>query len=152
MSRIMPIQQRTLPARRGVTIVPVIAVFMVAITLAAAWAKGTVGRFRDQQLREEHVQVEWLATSGVRRATARRAADPDYAGESWRIPADELGLRGDAEVQIRIETREPVAGESADATPVLQIIAVARYPANLPRVRATRTVPFNPSANEEPAT
>jgi type II secretory pathway component PulK len=152
MSRSVPFPRRTLPPRRGAALIPVIAVFMVAITLAGAWARGTVARFRDQQLCEERAQAEWLAAAGVRRAAARQSAEVDYAGESWRIPGDELGLARDAEVQIRIEPAAAVAGGTSNAESVLQIIAVASYPADEPRVRATRTVTFPTPANEEPAT
>jgi hypothetical protein len=49
------------------------------------------------------VQTAWLAESGLERAAERLAADPAYAGETWKIAADRLGGLDAAAVVIRVK-------------------------------------------------
>ena len=50
------------------------------------------------------MQAQWLAEAGVERAVARLAANADYAGETWNIPAEELAGGEAAVVRIHAET------------------------------------------------
>jgi len=58
-----------------------------------------------QRLQTElwRVQAAWLAESGLERAAARLATQPDYPGESWSVPAEQLGGPLAAAVRIRVE-------------------------------------------------
>ena len=68
----------------------------------------------------------------VDRAVARLGASADYAGESWEVPAAELGGRGSATVAIRVE---PVA----DRPTRRRVRVQADYPAGSERrVRQSR--------------
>ncbi len=49
------------------------------------------------------LQTGWLADSGLDRAAARLAADPAYAGETWKINSESLGGPDAAAVVIRVE-------------------------------------------------
>lgn len=99
--------------------------------------------YRDQVRTEERrLQAEWLAEAGVDRALARLAADAGYAGESWEIPADALGLtapktseKGPAAV-VAIEVERP---NDQDGGVIVR--ARADYPPDPPRrVRVSREV------------
>ena len=122
--------------RRGAAALIILAVFAITITLAGVWAKRVVTQRRSQRLAEDHVQADWLAEAGVRRAAAQLTVDADYKGEEWRIPAGVLGRPGSATVVIRVE-----AGSSAGQ---LQLMAQARYPNEQPRVQSTKSVHFTP--------
>jgi type II secretory pathway component PulK len=61
------------------------------------------GLVRTEQRRS---QAEWLAESGLARAVARLAADRNYKGETWEIPAQALGGDWDGVVRINVETVE----------------------------------------------
>jgi Tfp pilus assembly protein PilV len=81
-----------------------LAILLSLVKLAAAGR-----RMVDQQ--SWQVQAVWLAESGLERAAWRLAADGDYPGETWTLPADQLAVDQSfasvpdaAVVQIRVET------------------------------------------------
>jgi hypothetical protein len=41
---------------------------------------------------ERKLQAEWLAQSGIDRALARLATQPDYRGETWKLTPRDLSL------------------------------------------------------------
>lgn len=92
-------------ARRGLVLLMTIAVLAIASILLAVWAKDAIDQHRQLRLRARQLQADWLVESGVDRAAARLAADADYTGENWNIPADELGGTGGAVVVIRAEAQ-----------------------------------------------
>jgi hypothetical protein len=49
-------------------------------------------------------QAEWLAESGAERAAARLADDPEYRGETWRIPPEAFGGSNGAVVLIEVQS------------------------------------------------
>jgi hypothetical protein len=77
--------------RRGLTAVAVLVCLVVIAIISGALFK--IGLAQRAQVRdqERRVQAEWLAQSGLERALARLAEKSDYAGESWEIPATEIG-------------------------------------------------------------
>ena len=54
-------------ARRGLGVLPVLAVFAIAVTICALWTKSSLAEHRDQLLREDRAQTVWLAEAGARR-------------------------------------------------------------------------------------
>jgi Tfp pilus assembly protein PilX len=131
-------------ARRGVTIIIVLAFFAIAITMLGVWVRAALTQRRQMQRWHQRAQATWLADAGVRRAAARLAGEGTaYQGERWYIGAGSLGGEEDAEVAIRIEhgtdsgfTEDPT-GESSRR---VRIVATADYPAGpRRRVRFTKT-------------
>ncbi len=110
--------------RRGIALVAVIVLFAVSVTLFGLWAKAGVRerhRLASQQLR---LQAERLAEAGVRRAMARRAADPQYQEETWSVPAESLEKKHAAEVRIRVLPTPDAAAVRYEATAVFPVGAV----------------------------
>jgi hypothetical protein len=93
--------------RRGAVLVVVLACLTVAAIMLVVVARQAGMSRRAAERIQASVQAQWLAEAGACRAAARLAADPAYAGETWRISAKELGGRNDAEVRI---TTKGVAG------------------------------------------
>lgn len=93
--------------RRGTVLVMVVACLVVASMMLVAVARQAALARRSAQAGQRSLQAQWLAEAGVERAVARWAADPAYAGETWRIAAGELDSLDDAEVRIMLQ---PVAG------------------------------------------
>ncbi len=89
--------------RRGLASVAVLSVLFIVALIAAALLKVAFARRVELGMEERCVQAAWLAESGVDRAVARLASSGDYAGESWVIPAEELGGRGAGSVSIKVE-------------------------------------------------
>ena len=93
--------------RRGAIMVAVILCLIVVVGLLVCVVK-QVGMSRQaQQSSQQSVQAGWLAEAGVERAAAHLAANAVYAGETWQIPAAELGGNDAAEVRVKAE---PMAG------------------------------------------
>lgn len=89
-------------ARRGLAIVPALVCLVLVTLLCGAMlrqAHTQRGLARDEQRR---MQAEWLAESGLARASARLAADPGYQGETWEIPARALGGPSSGVVRIKV--------------------------------------------------
>ena len=131
-------------ARRGVTIIIVLAFFAIAITLLGVWIRTALTQRRQLQRWHQRCQATWLADSGLRRATARIAdAGTAYQGERWHIGARSLGGKEAAEVAIRVESMidfdsngEPTGLSSRR----VRITATADYPAGPQRrARFTKT-------------
>jgi type II secretory pathway pseudopilin PulG len=118
---------------------------LVLIALIAGTLLRTgLARRRGLRMEERELQARWLAESGLERAAARLAEAPDYRGETWTIPAAELGGPWSGAVAIAVE---PVAGR-----PGRRLVRVrADYPDGAePRARrrAEATVELGPAAPE----
>ena len=74
--------------------------------ICAGLLKVALARRAEVGAEERGLQADWLAESGLERASARLSAAGDYSGETWQIPAEELGGRASGTVAIRVE---PVA-------------------------------------------
>jgi type II secretory pathway component PulK len=94
--------------RRGAILIAVLTCLMVAAALFVLVVR-QVGNER-QAIDAEYrgLQAAWLAEAGVERAAARLAAQADYAGETWAIPAAELAADECAVVRIVVK---PIAGQ-----------------------------------------
>ncbi|MCI0332212.1 MAG: hypothetical protein L0228_03175 [Planctomycetes bacterium] len=120
------------PHRRGVVLIVVIVTISISLTLFGLWARNIVKehqRFAYQQFRLQAVR---LAEAGVRRAIARRVADPQFEQEAWAVSADHLGGKHAAKVQIRAVPNDASA---------VGYEATAEYPADAVRqARVTRQI------------
>ena len=119
MKRVVPTQCRG--RRRGLIILIAMVALFVGSAVALSVVQMAVHQRRQLQLEQQRLQASWLAESGIDRAIAAIAVNPQYTGDTWNIAADELGGRP-ATVEIRVES-----GES----PAVQ--AVARYPSDSAR-------------------
>jgi Tfp pilus assembly protein PilV len=90
----------------------VLMVFLVCLAVAAALmigaARMAMTSHQATQTASWNVQAQWLAESGGERAAAKLAADAAYAGETWALPAAELGGQDGGVVRIQVK---PIAGE-----------------------------------------
>ncbi len=103
------------------TIVALLAATIIALGILRA-AISQYGSIRDQR---RQLQTEQLAQAAIGRALDRLRTAADYRGETWEVPADELG--GPLAGEVLIEVSKPgVAGD--DNT--LKISVRADYPAN----------------------
>lgn len=107
--------------RRGAQLVVSLVVLMLVGALAAALTRGLLDARRQALLAERGAQAGLLADAGIGRARARLARDPSYAGETWDVPAADLGGAGAARVTIAVT--------AADGGPARRRVAVrAEFP------------------------
>ena len=90
--------------RRGAVLVMVIVCAMVTLVIFISIVKLAAAGRRMSDERSWQVQATWLAESALERAAWRLAADADYTGETWTLPAEEIGGAEAAAVEIRVET------------------------------------------------
>ena len=89
--------------RAGFVSIAVLIALLVIGLVCAGLLKVALARRTEVVMEERRLQAGWLAESGVDRAVARLAASAAYDGETWEIPAEDLGNRGAATVAIRVE-------------------------------------------------
>jgi Tfp pilus assembly protein PilX len=125
---------------RGFVLVAVLVVFALAMALFGLWGRAAVREHRRLEGEALRLQAVRLAEAGVARARAQRSANPQYAEETWSIPAAELDTRHAAEVRIRVT---PAAAVRIEAT--------ADFPADaVRRARSTKRIEIpNPVPGDE---
>ena len=89
--------------RRGAILVVVLVCLAVAAALFLVLAHQATGERRALTTHHWNVEAQWLAEAGVERAVAQLGTNADYTGETWNIPAAELGGSDGAAVRIRAE-------------------------------------------------
>jgi Tfp pilus assembly protein PilV len=116
-------RRRPVPVRRrtGAAVLVAMICLLVVSMLGASLLK--VASVQRQQLRQSQrrLQAQWLAESGLERASARLRANLDYAGETWTLTAKQIDGRHAGRVQIDIQ--------SSPAGPQRRVVSiVADYP------------------------
>ena len=134
--------------QRGAALIVTIVCMMAATVIFMSVLQLAVAERRAIRTQQWRVQAGWLAESALQRATNRLAADAEYAGETWKIPADELAGEDDAVVKIEVR---PVADQ-----PNRRVVHVrADYPDD-PQQRARyekqAVVDLRPSSRETTST
>jgi type II secretory pathway component PulK len=90
--------------RRGMVLILVLACITVAAVLLAIGVKLAVTNHRITQTFGWSVQAQWLAESGLQLAAAKLSGDSAYAGETWKIPAENLDGFNAAIVNIEVKS------------------------------------------------
>ena len=92
-----------LSRRRGLTSVAMLLALFIVALICAVLLKVSLARRAEVGREERRLQAEWLAESGLGRASARLAGSSAYLGETWDITAEDLGGRGTGVVVIQVE-------------------------------------------------
>lgn len=92
---------RTSGPRSGAALIIALALLTVASLLGAIVVRSVILHGRQLQRTPWQLQAESLAEAGLLRAAALAKANPEYAGETWQIPAADLGEPFAARVEIR---------------------------------------------------
>ncbi|MGD9127501.1 MAG: hypothetical protein PVH19_09000 [Planctomycetia bacterium] len=108
--------------REGLALfVILVCVFMLGVLLVMI-LQLAFRRHKEVQLQMNRAQASCLAESGLRLAAARLESDPNYAGETWKIPPESLGGAKGAAVTIEVK---PTDDEKARL-----VKAIADYPSD----------------------
>ena len=128
--------------RRGMISVVMLIGLIVLGLVATSLFKVATGRRALAKLAENQAQASALVDSGIDRALARLQAHADYVGETWEIPAIDLGGRGSARIEIEVKP-EPAHADQR------RIVVTADYQIARPGpIRQSRTIniPVSPVA------
>ena len=101
-----------------------IVCLVLVAALSASLARLAIAGSRRMVQERRRVQADWLAEAGWSLARAQLNQNPAYTGETWEIPAAELG--GADAGRVKIEVTAPAA-DDANAQHILHV--VAEYPA-----------------------
>lgn len=119
---------RPCASRKGGALVIALVLLTVASLLGVVVVRSVIAHARQLQRTPWRLQAEALAEAGLNRAAAQHRVAPDYTGETWQIPAAELGEHFPARVDIR-----------RSDTGVTVTVLYPDRPAD--RVQLTRTLP-----------
>lgn len=110
-----------------------IVCLVLVAALSTSLAKLAIGGSRRMIQERRRVQADWLAQSGWSLALSQLGNNPAYTGETWEIPATELGGADPGRVTIEVTApADAAAGKH-------KLHVVAEFPAGSDRkVRVTR--------------
>jgi Tfp pilus assembly protein PilX len=133
--------------RRGAALIAAMIAVLLASAVGTILLKTALAQRRTAIREQRRQQSIWLAESAIERAAAKLSRDAAYTGETWTIPAAELGGRGGARVVIK-------ASRTPSASGTLRTVSVtAEYPLDSPhRSRTTKTVTIDVDAFHKPKT
>ena len=131
--------------RRGAILVLAIVCVAITMSIMALLVRFAFMHHGAQKSQHRAAQANWLVESAIDRAAARLAIDPSYTGETWKIPAEDFFVSGQASGEAT-ETAPPgkaalvrIAVEPvADRDDARTIHVVADYPDD-PKHRARRS-------------
>ena len=126
--------------RRGLAIAPAMICIVLVLLVCAGLMRQTSTLRRESKAKQERMQSVWLLESGLSRAAAKLAADRKYAGETWEIKAEELGLAYPGTVRIEVKP----SGDAANSNQV-KVRVEADYPRGdlVERHRSSQTLLIN---------
>jgi hypothetical protein len=107
---------------------------MVIAALGGLLLRSLIAEQRQSERRRHQHQAMWIAESAVQRALSRRAASPDYTGESWQLTPEQLGGNRSGSARIQVQPVDPDGSQ-------LRILVEADYPTDpVLRVRQRREI------------
>lgn len=135
--RITPTAGPALSNRPGaVLVVVLICTLLASVILGTLLQLAATGR-RQSRVHARSLQADWLAESGIERAAAQLSTNPDYKGETWQIPAEEINGRHAGIVKIEIG---PLTGYAEKRNVLIR----ADFPAgDLQRIRKSKQIVIN---------
>ncbi len=89
-------------ARRGAALLITLVCLVLLTVIGGALLRLVLLERKLLDSRERLCQSRWLVEAGVERAAARLAAEPGYQGETWTLPAEEIGGSEPGVVNIQV--------------------------------------------------
>lgn len=89
--------------RRGAALLIVLVALVILMVMSATITRLIAARRRTLLIEERRIEADRLAESAIDRARASLLKNREYAGETWRIAASELGGRDEAVVEIKVD-------------------------------------------------
>lgn len=140
--RTMRRNRTKLSPRRGSTLVFAMIALLVTSLVGASLLRGSFLSMQQVRREQWHVQSNWLAEAGCRRAIHRLGTDAGYRGENWKVSAAELKSPFGATVSIAIT--------EGSAPTTRTITVVAEYPEQeTSRYRIRKVLTIGPSTKTE---
>jgi len=85
-------------------LVAVMVCLLVVLLMSAALVQGILAQSRQARVEQQQLQACWLAESALDRALAQLRTSSGYAGEEWRVTAEQGGEPQAGTALIRVQT------------------------------------------------
>lgn len=89
-------------ARRGAALIMVLVCLAAAMGAILGMLRSTIVEQKQLRTQRQNLQVDQLAEAGLARAHAQLEHAADYRGETWNVPASELGTADSAAITISV--------------------------------------------------
>lgn len=121
------------PRRGSLLVVFMISLLLMTLTFGVLIRTAVLHR-KHTRLASARTQVEWLADSAVARAAVHLRSEPEWSGEKWNVPAEQIGGSDAAAGVIEVT--------SDDSLPRRRIVSVVIDcpPEGPGRIRAVRSI------------
>lgn len=128
------------PRRATVLVICIVCLLLLSMTVGVLIRAAVLHRNQTRTMLPQ-VQAEWLAHSAAEVAADRLQTEPGWTGDTWTVPADELGGDTAAQITIQVTSDADVASQrSAQIT--------VDYPPDVPqRVRVEHVVLIDTAAD-----
>ncbi len=114
---------------------------LVLMAMIGATLQGALRARRQLAAQRDLRQTQLLLQAGSDRAAFRLRTEPNYDGETWTLPADQIVGRGDGQVTIA------TSRDADDAA--WQVHVVAEYPlGGMSSIRRSRTFNIQPQPSQ----
>lgn len=97
------------PTRQASILVCVLVCLAIVTAIAASTVQSALTARRTMRTQHHLRQTEFLLAAGVQRAAAKLQADPQYAGETWKLSPDTLPSVKSAQIQIELSNTGPTS-------------------------------------------
>ncbi len=115
-----PIHRRICRRRNGLMIIAALVCLLVVTSIVGSMLQSALRARRQLHAERDRRQTEMLLEAGADRAAARFAAEAEFRGDTWNLPAETIVGHGDGRVTTQIS-------RNADSE-AWQIHVVAEYP------------------------
>lgn len=109
--------------RRGAVSIWAIVCLVFVTAIGATLGRLALMGSRHMVQERRHSQAAWLSQAGWSLANAKLQRNPDYKGETWNVPASELGGADAGRVWIEVAT--PSGGAAPETR---DVSVVAEFP------------------------
>jgi len=127
--------------RSGLVLIAALVCLLIVTSIIGSMLQSALRARRQLHTERDRRQTELLLEAGADRAALRHAAEPDFRGETWNLPAESIVGRGDGRVTTEVS-------RAADDQP-WQVRVVAEYPLgrDFP-IRRSHTFPITPPTTQ----
>jgi hypothetical protein len=137
-------RQQTGRHRSGLMVVAALTCLLIVTVIVVNMLQSAIRMRRQLHAQRDLRQTELLLTAGAERAANHLNREPDFSGDTWELPADEIIGREAGRVTTHV-TR-------SDAATTWQIHVAAEYPLDRgPSIRRSQTfdIPTTANPNQE---
>ncbi len=99
----MTIHLKKICDQRGILIFTILGCLTLVAMLAGVWLRLLALERQQVRTQQNVLQIEYLAESGLNRATTRLTTNAEYDGETWELSPENIGLATPAKVMITVQ-------------------------------------------------